>query len=104
MLDPGTADLTADVDFRRLKHIAEQEQQVICFGPVEQGAFLKRMQGDARLEQLIKHAKPENIDLIKSGYEMLTDSKQMGQRFKFLSMFPAVMKEHLEKFPVNGFS
>uniref|UniRef100_W8CB54 Protein arginine methyltransferase NDUFAF7 n=1 Tax=Ceratitis capitata TaxID=7213 RepID=W8CB54_CERCA len=100
---PGTADLTADVDFRQIKRIAEENGKVICFGPVEQGSFLKKMEGDARLEQLLSNALPENHDIIRSGYKMLTDPNQMGKRFKFFSIFPSVLKEHLEKFPVNGF-
>lgn len=35
---------------------------------------------------------------------MLTSDEQMGARFKFFSMFPAVLKDHLMKYPVTGFS
>lgn len=104
LIEPGTADLTADVDFKRIKHIAEKSGQAIAIGPVEQGTFLKRMEGDARLENLLENALPENHSKIKSGYEMLTDPNQMGSRFKFLSLFPSVLKEHLEKYPVSGFN
>ncbi|XP_073816902.1 protein arginine methyltransferase NDUFAF7 homolog, mitochondrial [Musca autumnalis] len=100
---PGTADLTADVDFRQIKNIAEKNNQVVCFGPVEQGIFLDRMQGKARLEALLRNALPESQETIKSAYDMLTHPNQMGSRFKFFSMFPAVLKDHLAKFPVNGF-
>ncbi|XP_036326774.1 protein arginine methyltransferase NDUFAF7 homolog, mitochondrial [Rhagoletis pomonella] len=103
LLAPGTADLTADVDFRQIKRIAEEHGKVICFGPVEQGTFLKKMEGDTRLEQLLAFALPENHDIIRSGYKMLTDPTQMGKRFKFFSIFPAVVRKHLEKFPVSGF-
>ncbi|KAM8705927.1 hypothetical protein ACLKA7_010255 [Drosophila subpalustris] len=103
LLEPGTADLTADVDFRHIKHVAETRGHVHCYGPVQQGDFLERMQGSVRLEQLLAHALPENQDIIRSGYEMLTDAKQMGARFKFLAMFPAVLAAHLEKYPVAGF-
>ncbi|XP_017469099.1 PREDICTED: NADH dehydrogenase [ubiquinone] complex I, assembly factor 7 homolog [Rhagoletis zephyria] len=103
LLAPGTADLTADVDFRQIKRIAEEHGKVICFGPVEQGTFLKKMEGDTRLEQLLANALPENHDIIRSGYKMLTDPTQMGKRFKFFSIFPAVVRKHLEKFPVSGF-
>lgn len=104
LLEPGTADLTADVDFRHIKHVAETSGHIHGFGPVQQGDFLERMQGSVRLEHLIAHALPENQDVIRSGYEMLTDKKQMGARFKFLAMFPAVLAPHLEKYPVAGFS
>ncbi|KAH8414105.1 hypothetical protein KR222_006874 [Zaprionus bogoriensis] len=104
LLEPGTADLTADVDFRQLKHVAESRGHIQCYGPVQQGDFLARMQGPVRLERLLAHALPENQDNIRSGYEMLTDPKQMGARFKFLSMFPSVLAAHLEKYPVAGFA
>uniref|UniRef100_A0A1A9WU50 Protein arginine methyltransferase NDUFAF7 n=1 Tax=Glossina brevipalpis TaxID=37001 RepID=A0A1A9WU50_9MUSC len=103
LINPGSADLTADVDFRRLKHTAEKNNEVITFGPIKQSSFLQQMQGEIRLERLLKNALPENQNLLKSGYEMLVDPKQMGSRYNFFSMFPAVLKEHLNKFPVNGF-
>ncbi|BFF90300.1 protein arginine methyltransferase NDUFAF7 homolog mitochondrial [Drosophila madeirensis] len=103
LLQPGTADLTADVDFKLVKHTAEARGHLHCCGPIEQGLFLSRMQGEARLEQLLANALPENETLIRSGYEMLTADEQMGKRFKFLAMFPGVLASHLEKFPVAGF-
>lgn len=97
--------MTADVDFEHVKFIAEKEDRLITFGPVEQGEFLKRMGGDVRLEALIKNAKsPENIEGLKSGYDMLTSPTKMGKRFKFLSMFPKVLEKHLTKFPPSGFT
>lgn len=54
-------------------------------------------------QQLLSNALPENRDAIRSGYKMLTDPEQMGTRFKFFSIFPAVLKEHLKKFPISGF-
>ncbi|XP_030374496.1 protein arginine methyltransferase NDUFAF7 homolog, mitochondrial [Scaptodrosophila lebanonensis] len=104
LLAPGTADLTADVDFKHIKHVAETHGHIYSCGPVEQGQFLEHMQGKPRLEQLLAHALPENQDIIRSGYEMLTDPKQMGSRFKFFAMFPGVLAEHLKKFPVAGFT
>ncbi|XP_068157083.1 protein arginine methyltransferase NDUFAF7 homolog, mitochondrial [Drosophila tropicalis] len=104
LLEPGSADLTADVDFKLVKNTAESQGNIYCSGPIEQGDFLKRMQGEVRLEQLLAHALPENQDIIRSGYQMLTDTKQMGSRFKFLAMFPGILREHLEKYPVAGFS
>ncbi|KAM7364230.1 protein arginine methyltransferase NDUFAF7 homolog, mitochondrial [Cochliomyia hominivorax] len=100
---PGSADITVDVDFRQMKRVAEKNKKVICFGPTEQRLFLQRMQGEIRLERLLKNALPENRPMIKSAYEMLTQPDKMGSRFKFFSMFPAILKDHLNKFPVNGF-
>ncbi|KAH8277448.1 hypothetical protein KR026_011116 [Drosophila bipectinata] len=104
LVEPGSADLTADVDFKLIRHAAEKRGSIHCCGPVEQGLFLQRMQGEARLEQLLANALPENQEIIRSGYKMLTDAAQMGTRFKFLAMFPGVVAPHLEKFPVAGFS
>ncbi|ALC46512.1 CG17726 [Drosophila busckii] len=104
LLAPGSADLTADVDFKHMKHVAETSGHIQCFGPVQQGEFLERMQGAARLEQLLANALPENQELIRSGYEMLTAADKMGSRFKFLAMFPGVLAEHLKKYPVAGFT
>ncbi|XP_016977776.2 protein arginine methyltransferase NDUFAF7 homolog, mitochondrial [Drosophila rhopaloa] len=104
LLEPGSADLTADVDFKLVRHTAETRGNIHCCGPVEQGLFLQRMQGEARLEQLVSHALPENQEIIRSGYKMLTDPEQMGSRFKFLAMFPGVLANHLNKYPVVGFS
>lgn len=101
---PGSADLTADVNFAHIKSIAEQNERVLTFGPVEQGKFLQRMGGETRLEKLIENAaSPEDANSLKSGYNMLTDPAQMGTRFKMFSMFPKVLEEHLKKFPVSGF-
>lgn len=104
LLAPGSADLTADVDFRNLKKVAETGQRLITFGPVNQGDFLRRLNGDERLAQLLANAQtPDAREALQSGYDMLTSADQMGARFKFFSMFPAVLKEHLKRYPVNGF-
>ncbi|XP_063700110.1 protein arginine methyltransferase NDUFAF7 homolog, mitochondrial [Culicoides brevitarsis] len=105
LVDPGNADLTADVDFRQMQQSCTAEDRLITFGPVEQGTFLQRMGANVRLENLLKNAQnEEQKSALKSGYEILTSEKQMGKRFKFFSMFPAVTKDHLQKFPVSGFS
>ncbi|KAF5894165.1 Protein arginine methyltransferase NDUFAF7, mitochondrial, partial [Clarias magur] len=45
---PGSADLTADVDFNYLRTMAGDA--VVCFGPITQRAFLKNMGIDTRLQ------------------------------------------------------
>lgn len=103
MCDPGTADLTADVDFAVIKRFAERDDRLCTFGPVLQRDFLQRMGGDARLQQLIDGSAhdPDAVASLRSGYDMLT--KTMGERFKFFAMFPAVLRDHLTRFPVGGF-
>lgn len=77
---------------------------MLTVGPVEQGQFLQRMGGETRLAKLMENAaSPEDAESLKAGYNMLTDPSKMGSRFKFFALFPKVLKDHLEKFPVSGF-
>lgn len=101
--EPGTADLTADVDFANLKRIFEAEDRLITFGPIEQGTFLRNMQAEARLENLMEKCREEEKETLKLGFDMLVNPEKMGQRFKFLSFYPKVLKNHLIKYPVCGF-
>ena len=47
-MSPGSADLTADVDFSYLRRTAGDA--VACLGPVSQRSFLKNMGIDTRLQ------------------------------------------------------
>lgn len=105
LVEPGTADLTADVDFSQVKAIAEQNKRLITLGPTEQKDFLNRMGGELRLDRLVTKAQSDgDAESLKSGYKMLTDPMQMGSRFKFFAMFPKVLENHLKNYPVSGFS
>lgn len=103
LLNPGTADLTADVDFLSMKEIAEKDDRLITFGPVTQREFLKSLGIDLRLQMLLQNATITQKEQIKSGYHMITDKDKMGDCFKVLSLFPFVLKDHLKKWPVAGF-
>lgn len=104
LVEPGSADLTADVNFAHIKTIAEQNERVVTFGPIEQREFLNEMGGETRLTKLMESAlSTDDANSLKSGYSMLTDPSKMGSRFKFFAMFPKVLENHLRKFPVNGF-
>lgn len=104
MVDPGSADLTADVDFQQIQRIAERDNRLITFGPVEQKTFINRLGGHARIEQLVESAQDADaVEALRSGYDMLTSTHKMGTRFKFFSMFPSVLRDHFDKYPVNGF-
>lgn len=48
--DPGTADLTADVDFALLKRHFSTDDKCITFGPVTQRQFIQEMGGDTRIK------------------------------------------------------
>lgn len=104
LLEPGSADLTADVDFNLLKSVATMDNKTIAFGPVLQSEFLNRMGIAVRLEQLLQHASAEQEKALKFAVEMMTDHDKMGKKFKLLSLFPDVLTNHLKKFPVAGFS
>lgn len=103
LIDPGTADLTADVNFHEMKKLLEEDNRLVTFGPVEQGTFLTKMGGKERLDVLLSSCEESQKESLISGYDMITNPQKMGSRFKFLSLFPYVLKDHLTKFPVNGF-
>lgn len=81
----------------------QANDKLMTFGPVEQGKFLLNMEANVRLEQLLEQSDNDQKEVLKSGFDMLINPEKMGRRFKFLSMFPLVLKDHLTKFPVNGF-
>ncbi|XP_011871021.1 PREDICTED: NADH dehydrogenase [ubiquinone] complex I, assembly factor 7 homolog isoform X2 [Vollenhovia emeryi] len=104
LLNPGTADLTADVDFLLMKEIARKDDRLITFGPVTQRKFLKSLGIDLRLKMILQNATGAQKEQIESGYRMITDEDKMGNCFKVLSLFPFVLKDHLTKWPVAGFA
>ncbi|KAF6205669.1 hypothetical protein GE061_019842 [Apolygus lucorum] len=101
LVEPGSADLTADVDFSFLKE--SSKGTLVSFGPVTQHNFLKALHIDIRLKKLLASApKNESEDLL-SGYKMIMDENGMGNAFKFMSFFPAVLGRLLEVHPPTGF-
>uniref|UniRef100_A0A182QNQ8 Protein arginine methyltransferase NDUFAF7 n=1 Tax=Anopheles farauti TaxID=69004 RepID=A0A182QNQ8_9DIPT len=95
--DPGTADLTVDVDFGFLKHFFEQDGKAITLGPVSQRSFLEAMQGSTRLKSLLDATEDENYrNMLNHGYDELTNPSKMGERFKLLSVFPSSLKNFLQ--------
>ncbi|KAI5608062.1 protein arginine methyltransferase NDUFAF7, mitochondrial precursor [Silurus asotus] len=82
---PGSADLTADVDFSYLRKMAGDA--VVCFGPITQRAFLKNMGIDTRLQVLLRSCNDSSTRAqLVHGYSMLTDPDKMGHRFQFFSL------------------
>lgn len=100
---PGTADLTADVDFSMFKKIATKDNRTIVFGPVEQRQFLLQLGIDVRLNMLEKKITDTAKQELLSGYHMIVDEDKMGKCFKMLAIYPFVLKEHLTMWPVTGF-
>ena len=85
--DPGSVDLTADVDFAALQRAVEKLG--ICFGPITQLSFLHQMGIQVRLRSLLGSVSVEQRRQLQSAYEMLTDSDKMGERFKFFVVLPS---------------
>ncbi|EDM02800.1 similar to PRO1853 homolog, isoform CRA_a [Rattus norvegicus] len=84
---PGTADLTADVDFSYLRRMAQG--RVASLGPVEQRTFLKNMGIDVRLKVLLdKAGDPSLQQQLLRGYDMLMNPQKMGERFHFFALLP----------------
>ncbi|XP_048391421.1 protein arginine methyltransferase NDUFAF7, mitochondrial isoform X2 [Stegostoma tigrinum] len=110
---PGTADLTADVDFSYLRQMTKCK--VTSLGPIPQHEFLKNMGIDVRLQVLLRNASDPatHTDLIDS-YDVIMNPEKMGNRFKFFVLLPCNrlissqdtknMKRGPMTSPVAGFS
>ncbi|XP_055099655.1 protein arginine methyltransferase NDUFAF7, mitochondrial isoform X8 [Symphalangus syndactylus] len=87
LIAPGTADLTADVDFSYLRRMAQGK--VASLGPIKQHTFLKNMGIDVRLKVLLdKSNEPSVRQQLLQGYDMLMNPKKMGERFNFFALLP----------------
>ncbi|XP_030051304.1 protein arginine methyltransferase NDUFAF7, mitochondrial isoform X2 [Microcaecilia unicolor] len=114
LIAPGTADLTADVDFSFLRRMSEGK--VASLGPITQQEFLKNMGIDIRLKILVDNSKdPATCQQLLSSYDMLTNPGKMGLRFKFFAMLPHIRLSAIDQeitskkskslqLPVAGFS
>ncbi|MDH5557030.1 MAG: SAM-dependent methyltransferase [Alphaproteobacteria bacterium] len=85
--DPGTADLTAHVDFAALG-TAVREGGAAVYGPIGQGEFLTRLGIETRAEQLIGNATPDQAIDIAAARARLIDKAQMGYLFKVMAIMP----------------
>ena len=81
---PGTADLTARVDFASLASAA-REAGLEVHGPVTQARFLTQMGIELRAAALLR-AHPDRKPEIARQLWRLTDETQMGSLFKVLSL------------------
>ncbi len=86
--DPGSADLTAHVDFAELAR-AVRSAAGIVHGPVTQGAFLSALGIHVRAEQLRVNASPKQRADIDSALERLTAGAAMGRLFKVMAISAA---------------
>jgi len=83
---PGEVDLTAHVDFATLA-AAAQGEGAVAWGPIDQGALLKRLGIDARTATLSRAA-PERADALAADRDRLVggDAGGMGTLFKALAV------------------
>ncbi|KAM4693627.1 protein arginine methyltransferase NDUFAF7, mitochondrial [Discoglossus pictus] len=109
LIAPGTADLTADVDFSFLKRMIGDI--AASLGPITQQEFLRNMGIDIRLKVLLDNSKDASMQQqLIHGYSTLMSPDKMGERFKFFSVLPHSRLENSKtnpKFkapPVAGFS
>jgi NADH dehydrogenase [ubiquinone] 1 alpha subcomplex assembly factor 7 len=84
--EPGTADLTAHVDFATLAQAATLAG-CAAHGPVGQGAFLTALGIELRAAQLAEAA-PGAAVALAAARRRLTDPAEMGSLFKVLALTP----------------
>jgi len=82
---PGSADLTAHVDFAQLAATAEAEG-LAAWGPVTQRMYLLTLGLAERCQALLAGASQQEAELIVSGAGRLVNSDQMGHLFKVLAL------------------
>eukprot|EP00043_Microstomoeca_roanoka_P003821 m.45969 g.45969 ORF g.45969 m.45969 type:complete len:402 (-) comp12213_c0_seq1:294-1499(-) len=84
---PGTADLTADVNFDHLTFAAARSHGVHSFGPMTQQHFLLACGLQQRANAILQAAADQNVrEAITRHVEMLTSPASMGHRFKVMVM------------------
>ncbi len=93
--EPGSADITAHVDFLALRTAALAAGAAV-HGAAAQGAFLKRLGAELRAAQLAR-VNPSRAESILSGLERLVSPQGMGELFKAMAVTHAGME------PVEGF-
>ncbi|MGP1274024.1 MAG: class I SAM-dependent methyltransferase [Caulobacterales bacterium] len=81
---PGTADLTAHVDFAMLARLA-RTAGLSVHGPVEQGAFLRGLGIEQRAAAL-GAARPDQRGVIARQLHRLVDRAEMGALFKVMAI------------------
>ena len=86
--DPGSADITAHVDFAALGAIA-RDCGAHVFGPVPQGDFLRRLGIEARARALLAHATPAQARDIAASLARLIEPAGMGHLFKAMAVTSA---------------
>lgn len=82
---PGTADLTAHVDFADLAGVARNHGAGVQ-GPVEQGVFLTSLGLFQRTERLMRNRAPEQAAALMAAARRLAEPQAMGRLFKVMTV------------------
>lgn len=85
LVAPGSADLTAHVDFAAIADAA-REAGAACYGPATQGGFLTALGIAAREAALLEAARPTQRESIRAGVKRLVHPAEMGALFKVLAL------------------
>jgi SAM-dependent MidA family methyltransferase len=85
LASPGSADLSAHVDFAAFADAA-RAAGAEAYGPVPQGRFLDALDISARLAALSGRATPAQRRQLETGVERLLDPAQMGDLFKAVAL------------------
>ena len=81
--DPGEADVTAHVDFYAL---AEAAIPARAYGPVGQGAFLRAMGIETRLQSLMARNADQMTQTLIAGVKRWVDPDAMGTVFRVMAL------------------
>jgi NADH dehydrogenase [ubiquinone] 1 alpha subcomplex assembly factor 7 len=82
---PGTADLSAHVDFSAFAEAARAAGAEV-HGPISQGRFLTALGAGLRLEALSARATPAQRQSLESGVRRLLEPGEMGDLFKVVAL------------------
>ena len=82
---PGTADLTAHVDFAAIARAA-REAGAAVHGPIEQRVFLTRLGVVPRAERLAAATTGGQAEAIRAALRRLIDTREMGTLFKAIAL------------------
>jgi SAM-dependent MidA family methyltransferase len=85
LTDPGTADLTAHVDFAAFAEAA-REAGAATFGPLPQGIFLARLGLFQRTDRLARAQPPARARALVAAARRLAEPHAMGGLFKVLTL------------------
>jgi NADH dehydrogenase [ubiquinone] 1 alpha subcomplex assembly factor 7 len=85
LLAPGTADLSAHVDFAAFAEAAQAAGAKV-YGPISQGRFLTALGAGLRLAALSARVAPAQRRSLESGVKRLLAPDEMGELFKVVAL------------------